>query len=433
MKKKYAIVGVGGRGIGMFAVPLIRDYSDVAELVGFCDINPIRMEVAQKRVGMEIPTYTDFDAMLKETAPDTVIVTSKDSTHHDYIIAALEQDKDVIVEKPMTIDEEKCRAILDAEKKSGRSVRVTFNYRFTPYVTKVKELLREGIVGDIYSVDFHWYLDTIHGADYYRRWHGRKCNSGGLLVHKATHHFDLVNWFLEEEPDTVFAMGTRNFYGDKGRAASNRCLECPEKETCNFYFDISASSNTKELYLDAEKADGYIRDGCIFAKDIDAEDTMAVMVRYNKGTQLSYTLGSYMPFEGWEMAINGSKGRLECGVAETYFQREAKNLRERTSLRKSLDPKAAAAGDLTPITADTIRFYPIFGGVEVINVDRVKGGHGGGDVRLRDMLFREGIPDPLDHLADSWQGAMSIMVGISANRSIATGLPVNVKEFLNVE
>ncbi len=429
-KKRYAIVGLGGRGIGMFAKPLVTEYADVAELVGFCDINPMRMEVGNRRIGKEVSCYTDFDKMLDETNPDTVIVTSKDCTHDKYIVRALERGRDVITEKPMTINDEKCRAILEAEKKSGKTLKVTFNYRFAPYSTKIKELVKSGILGDIYSVEFHWYLDTIHGADYYRRWHGKKENSGGLLVHKSTHHFDLVNWFIEEEPEKVFALGSRRFYGNNREAGNARCLGCAKKDTCEFYWDIAANKGTKELYLDAEKADGYIRDGCVFSPDINIEDTMSVLVKYDKGAQLSYTLSSHMPFEGWDMAINGSKGRLECGVAETYYERDARKLSERTSIRKSIDRRKAAEGDQSSVTTDTIRFYPMFGGVEVFNVDRVKGGHGGGDERLKDMLFRGGIPDPLDHLAGSWQGAMSIMIGVSANRSIATGLPVNLKELL---
>ena len=48
---------------------------------------------------------------------------------------------------------------------------------------------------------FEWALDTVHGADYFRRWHREKKNSGGLLVHKSSHHFDLVNWWLGDVPD----------------------------------------------------------------------------------------------------------------------------------------------------------------------------------------------------------------------------------------
>ena len=65
---------------------------------------------------------------------------------------------------------------------------MTFNYRYSPHRAKIWELLRAGEIGDITSVDFHWYLDTSHGADYFRRWHRLVECSGSLWVHKASHH-----------------------------------------------------------------------------------------------------------------------------------------------------------------------------------------------------------------------------------------------------
>lgn len=424
------LVGTGGRGIGMYARPIVKDYSDVAELTGLCDVNPRRMEVARSWIGRDIPSFTDFDEMLDKVPCDVVIVTSKDSTHHEYIIKALRRGKDVITEKPMTIDAEKCRAILAAERESKGHITVTFNYRFTPYTTRIKELLREGIVGDIYSVEFHWFLDTLHGADYYRRWHRRKENSGGLLVHKATHHFDIVNWWLEAEPKLVYARGKRRVYGSAGKFRGERCRTCSYTQECPFYFDLTSDERAKELYISAEHVDGYYRDSCVFAEEIDIEDTMALVVEYKNGIQMSYTLSSYMPFEGWRMAINGSKGRLELSVADAFYPTEAVNLKERASIRKSIDPFKAALGDMSPETSDLIRFYPTFGGVKTFEVKRALGGHGGGDERLRDMLFREGIPDPLGYMAGSWAGAMSILIGIAANESIATGRPVIIEDLL---
>ncbi len=78
---------------------------------------------------------------------------------------------------------------------------------------RIKELVREGAVGKILSVDFEYLLDTNHGAEYFRRWHRRMENSGGLLVHKSTHHFNLVNWWIEEEPEEIYANGNLRFYG----------------------------------------------------------------------------------------------------------------------------------------------------------------------------------------------------------------------------
>jgi predicted dehydrogenase len=304
MKKRYAFAGASGRAWHMYAKPLATELKDYADLVGIYDVNSVRAGIVSESCG-GIPVYRDFDQMLKEANPDAVIVTTVDRFHHEYIIKALEAGCDAITEKPMTIDDEKCRAILEAEKRTGKKVIVTFNYRFAPYVTRIKELLRQGAVGKILSIDFEWILDTRHGADYFRRWHRYMEKSGGLLVHKATHHFDLMNWWLEEDPQEVYAFGTRRFYGPTRENRGERCLNCQYKNSCEFYWDITANDFTRKFYYEAEKEDGYFRDRCVFADDIDIYDTMSVNVKYDQGALLSYSLIAHSPYEGWRAAING--------------------------------------------------------------------------------------------------------------------------------
>ena len=106
----------------------------------------------------------------------------------------------------MTTTPEKIARILEAERRTGRRVDVSFNYRFAPTAARIKELLLAGEIGEVLSVDFHWYLDTRHGADYFRRWHAYRDRSGSLFVHKATHHFDLLNWYLDSDPEAVSAF-----------------------------------------------------------------------------------------------------------------------------------------------------------------------------------------------------------------------------------
>jgi len=404
MKKRYALVGTGGRGVGMYARRIVEKYGAQAKLVAMCDVNPKRLKLANSIIKRHVPTYTNFDKMLREVKFDTLIVATKDSIHHEFIIKALETGHDAITEKPMTIDDEKCRAILKAEEESKGKVTVTFNYRYVPYVTRIKELLRKDIIGDIISVDFQWYLDTSHGADYFRRWHRRKENSGGLLVHKATHHFDLVNWFLDDDPEEVFAKGALRFYGHTREKRGERCLTCKYKKTCEFYFDIEKNQKIKRFYREAEGEDKYYRDRCVFSDEIDIEDTMSVCVTYKKGTFLTYSLNAFLPYEGWRMSLNGRKGRIE---AEEFHSFPGGIPEEKE-----------------------IRIFPLFKKSKIIKVPKATGGHGGGDERLRDMLFKEGIPDPLGHQAGSRGGAMSILIGIAGNRSITTKKLVKIKDLL---
>ncbi|HPU54830.1 MAG TPA: Gfo/Idh/MocA family oxidoreductase, partial [Verrucomicrobiota bacterium] len=329
-RKRYAIVGVGSRS-GMYRDAILRTYAQHCELVGFCDNNLGRLQLAQRRAreiaNVDVPIYiaNEFDRMVRERRPDVIIVTTKDSAHSDYIVRGMELGCDVMTEKPMTTDERKCRAILSTQRRTGRKCIVTFNYRYSPHRTQVKDLLMSGLIGDILSVDFHWLLDTVHGADYFRRWHSQKANSGGLMVHKATHHFDLVNWWLSAVPEMVFANGKREFYTPEmaRRMGLNshheRCHTCPEKEKCTFFMDIAANRNFRELYFENEKYDGYFRDQCVWRPDIDIEDTMNVIVKYNTGTTLSYSLNAFNGWEGYRIAFNGTKGRLEHGIQESVY------------------------------------------------------------------------------------------------------------------
>ena len=187
--------------------------------------------------------------MLKDLKPDCVIVTCPDAFHDDYIVRALDAGCDCITEKPLTTTPEKAQRIVDACKRNNRHVRVLFNYRYSPPRTQVKDLLMSGAIGDVLSVDFHWLLNTLHGADYFRRWHSQKEISGGLMIHKATHHFDLVNWWLGSEPEIVHGLrqarvlhaGDGQAHGAR-RATTSAASPAPRKRSAR---SISTSPRTR--------------------------------------------------------------------------------------------------------------------------------------------------------------------------------------------
>ena len=330
VKKRYAHVGLGIRST-MFTDAMVGDFEKHCDLVALCDINQGRMDLCNRRIrkknSQPVKTYKaeQFEQMIAEQKPDVVIVTTgPDVTHCHYICKAMELGCDVVTEKPMTVDEASCKKIIDTQKKTGRNIQVTFNYRYSPPRSQVKEMLMDGLIGNVLSVNFTWMLDTLHGADYFRRWHRRLENSGSLLVHKATHHFDLVNWWLDDHPEDVFCRASLRYYtpanadrmGLQGR--SERCLDCAIKDKCKFYLDI-AEGDYKDRYLDCETEDGYIRDKCVFSDEINIWDNMAVNVRYKGGPLLNYMLHAYSPYEGYRIAFNGTKGRLEHFCCENSY------------------------------------------------------------------------------------------------------------------
>ncbi len=424
-RKRYAIVGTGSRHY-MFKDAIEKTYAEHAELVGLCDSNRGRLELSRSRSATNgatpPPIYlaADFERMLSETKPDVVIVTTMDSTHDDYIVRAMEAGHDVITEKPMTTTAAKCQRILDAKKKTGRNLRVTFNYRYSPPRTQVKDILMSGEIGDILSVDFHWMLNTHHGADYFRRWHGEKKYSGGLMVHKATHHFDLVNWWLGAMPATVFATGKKEFYTPEMakrfglQSHHERCHTCPEKDKCGFYFSLADSPGLKSLYLDQEKHDGYFRDQCVWNPRIDIEDTMNVLVTYDNGVTLAYTLNAFNSWEGYTIVFNGTLGRIEHTIVEQVYVNGTDTVQG-----------GIAAGGITT------KVIPLRGEPRDIEPWTGTGGHGGGDKVMLDEIFLPNAPaDKYQRASDERGGAASILVGIAANRCFETGQPVKVADLV---
>jgi predicted dehydrogenase len=386
----------------MWGRGLLAGWGDRVELVGFCDSNRLRAERVREAIGVSAPISADFASLMAEQRPDLVIVCTRDCDHDRYVIAALDAGADVITEKPMTTTVEKCRRILDAERRSGRRIDVSFNYRYSPTAIRLKELLRSGVIGRVTSVDFHWYLDTRHGADYFRRWHAKADYSGSLFVHKSTHHFDLLNWYLESDPASVAAYGSLQRYGRNGTYRGVRCRGCTHAGTCPFYFDVAKDPLLLMLYEDPSGEDGYVRDACVFREDIDIYDTMTATIRYQSGVQVSYSVNCFMPIEGYHLAFNGTGGRIEIRQYEDQPWE-------------------------TP-PADEILVMPNFGAVEHIWVKQGEGGHFGGDDRLRDMLFRSDGTDPLGQRAGSRAGAVSVLCGLAAVESARTGRVVALEE-----
>jgi predicted dehydrogenase len=394
------------------------------ELVALCDANPSRLELSAARIpdryAVDVGLYDagEFDQMIAERRPDTIIVTTPDYLHDTYIVQALRAGCDVITEKPMTIDLARLKGIVDAQRETGRSVTVTFNYRYIPAHTQLKDILLSGAIGEITAVDFRWYLDRVHGADYFRRWHREKDKSGGLLVHKATHHFDLANWWVGSHPETITALGSRRFYVPRTAESlgltghGERCHSCSKSAQCPYRLDLEGDPELKALYLDAEYADGYVRDRCVFSSDISIDDTMQVQVGYANGVSMNYTLCAYSPWEGYEIVFYGTDGELNhrhVGVHGIFggTRHEADDSATTTVLhRHGEEPKQ-------------------------VDVWSGEGDHGGGDpVMLDELLNPAPSTDRYRRRSSHIDGAWSILTGIASNVSIERGQTVKIDELL---
>ena len=430
-KTRYALAGAGHRA-QMYVGAIIGEHRDRAELVAIVEPNPVRAEHYARMVtgaGAAAPRLaepSELEAVIREEHVDRVIVCARDDLHAELIVRSLEAGADVVVEKPLTIDAPSAARIEEAVARTGRKVVLTFNYRYSPRNSALRQVIQDGTIGEVTSIDFSWMLDTNHGADYFRRWHREKRNSGGLLVHKSSHHFDLVNWWIRSQPTRVYASGALRFYGAENARARGLGAR-PERGTHDggdpFELDLRTDERLKALYLDAEQHDGYRRDLDVFSEGITIEDNLALVVDYASGATLSYSLNAHSPWEGYRVAVNGTLGRAELEVVERGAVLTGEGLHPR------IDPSLPGGEGPTSLRPEGERLLvqKHWEAAYEVPIDGGAGGHGGDALLLSDVFEGPG-DDPLARPADWSDGIRSIAVGVAGNRSLETRLPVEVAD-----
>jgi len=432
--RRIAVVGTGHRA-GGFIQALATTFRNEAAIVGLCDSNPVRLEHYRSALSGEwqypravrMFAADSFEQMIRQTRPDTVLICTPDFLHADYVCRALEAGCDAIVEKPLAIDAAGCNRIIETSRRTGRDVRVAFNCRYLPTAGQVKRLLTQGVIGEVISGSLEYMIGAEHGATYFARWHSQKDRSGGLLVHKSSHHFDLMNWWIDAVPQSVFATGRRGFFG-----ADNQHKHGIASDV-NYYLDggasddpfqrVFANSETyREMYLRGAEHDGYRGDRSVWRdEDMDIEDAMAVNVRYRSGQIFTYTLNAFCPIAGFNVSFNGTKGRLELRTVIDAHVNATK-----TAHQALPDAEAISLDDSCVV-------YPLYGQPYSVPIPTAEGSHEGSDPLMMKQLFAHcSKPDDFGQRAGAEQGAASALVGIAANQSIAANRPVAIDELTGV-
>lgn len=429
MKRRYALCGCSVRASYMWIPPICETFADSTELVAMLDIDPLRFEVCKRANpnAKDVPCFMaeQFDQMLEETKPDVLLVVCKDCFHVDYIIRGLEKGLDIVTEKPMTTNWEDAIRVREAEQKSKGKVICTFNYRYNPQHQLLKELVMAGKVGRVTHVDLNWYVDIRHGSSYFNRWNRMRENSGGLSIHKASHHFDLINWWIgSPAPKTVHAMGALNHYGPNGpfnpsKKDGRHCSSCTERRQCAYVnrWETRASAtkavedHTKGLAVCDFTPSIYSPDMCIFDSEINIHDTFIANVAYENGVLLNYSANFSTPYEGYRLAINGTHGRIE---AEEW------------------GGSGSEAFSCPRINDVYVDYYPIFGSRERIAVKPGVGGHGGADSLIIEDVFLGADPDrKYDILANSKDGLYAVSIGDAIYKSIMTKQIIDLTDVVN--
>jgi len=422
-RTRYVLAGVGHRGLSFFAEPLRKDFYEYGELIGLFDISPARMEGVNRMWGTNLPAYTDFQAMLRELNPNVVMIATNDASHADYVVQTLEAGKRAICEKPLIVTAGQARRVLEtagltADRRPVASI-VTHNMRYEPAIRQLKEMIGSGTIGKVLHITYHENLDRHHGADYFRRWHRFKANSGGLLVQKGSHHFDVLNWLAGSRPRRVVARGGLHVYGKCGPFRGVRCTGCSFALQCKYFADLktwAGKGAELQLYAAAEGESDYFRDGCVFDERIDIEDHMDVLYDYENGIEITYSLTAFASIESWRVEVEGTGGRL---VFEQIYPTD-------------WPPGNYIVPGLEAFESRRLTLYSFSEDVQEIPTDHWQGDWQTERVTMLPELFARPLDAPLTECQATLEdGVWAVLVGIAANQSIDNNShPVDVRSLL---
>lgn len=310
MKKcRIAVIGVGQRGCHYAA--MLAAHPQV-ELAALCDSSPERLQTFAEELKLAgVPQFYKFDELLARCRFDAAVITVPDSAHCAAAVACCEHGKHIMLEKPMAPTAGECRKIIRAAVKNDTIIQIGFVLRNHPVFSRVIEIARGGVLGQILNIAAAENIGVMHGASYMRRWHRKVANSGGFLLAKCSHDIDIIATAAGGRVKRVAAFGSLDhFTSDKLRC--EYCSECPDK-ACRYRFGGEFLCMTPE-----EKAHPSRKkfDLCVYNSDKDIVDHEVAIMDFDNGVKAAFSLNLFAEVPKRTINICGTEGILYADTSE---------------------------------------------------------------------------------------------------------------------
>jgi len=198
-----AVIGAGA--ISPAHIQAYLEFPQQCKIVAVCDIYPEKAKQRIEEYKLQAEAYADYKELLSRGDIDLVSVCTPPYTHAETAVAFLNAGKHVIVEKPMASSLEECDAMNEAAERSGKTLSVVAQNRFTTPMMKLKRVLDTKLMGPIVhaQVDSYWW----RGHSYYDLWwRGTwEKEGGGCTLNHAVHHIDIFQW-MNGMPSEITAV-----------------------------------------------------------------------------------------------------------------------------------------------------------------------------------------------------------------------------------
>lgn len=376
-KMKVAILGLGSRGLEVYAKNLPK-FADKIQLTAVCDVIPERVEEARRLYHLKPENcfYSTEELFAADKKADAMFICTQDRDHVNHAVAALEKGYHLLLEKPVSPDEKECIRLLTAAQKYKRKVCVCHVLRYTPFYSKIKEMISEGMIGRVITIQAREDVGYYHQAHSFVRGNWRNSDTTSpMILAKCCHDMDLFVWLAGASCDRVSSFGSLNWFREENepKGAAIRCMDgCTAKADCPYDAEkiyildkktgVRAGNqwpaNMLVMHPDEESVRQALKEGpygrCVYHCDNNVADHQVVNLWMDNDVTVTFSMCAFSAECDRAIKVMGTLGELEGNMNgnKIYYTRFGETRREI---------------DLTKFTSDF-------------------SGHGGGDVRMLEQF-----------------------------------------------
>ncbi|RAG81317.1 gfo/Idh/MocA family oxidoreductase [Streptacidiphilus pinicola] len=408
------VVGAGDRGAGHARFAL--RHPGRARVVDVAEPRRIRRERFAAEHGLAPADAVDDWRVLatRGRVADAVLICTQDREHLEPALAFAAQGYHVMLEKPMALDEESCRAIVEAVERAGVILAVGHVLRYTPYTRALKALLDAGRIGEVVSVQHVEPVGFWHQAHSFVRGNWRRADeSTSMLMAKSCHDLDWLQHVVGEPPVRLSSFGRLSHFtaDNRPQGAADRCVDCTVRAACaydatrlyggqlergehHWPLTVVVDECTEQALDQALRTGPYGR--CVYACDNDVVDHQVVAMEFAGGATATFTMTGFTEMANRRTEIFGTRGEIRG---------DGRMLRVHDFLTGDTEIlDTALSGDMS-----------------------AAGGHGGGDEGLMEAFVSAvATGDPARVSSGPRESLLSHLTVLAAERARATGAVVEV-------
>lgn len=290
-------VGVGGIGLGSRLTWLLTDllnrHGEEVELKAICDEATPALDAAREKFGEHIPAFADYRELLAQPGIDWVMIGSRNFLHRDHCVAGFAAGKHVFCEKPLAVTIDQCEEIRNAHRAAGTLFATGFVLRYAPLYRKMHELVQNGAIGRIISIEANENLSADHGGFIMRNWRRHRTENGPHLLEKCSHDIDLINWMIGDLPRRVASFGGLNIFIPESKPVEDRLMkpgdDPPLFRSWTAWEDIDP-----------------------FLSEKDVEDNQVAILEYRNQVRVMFHTNCCTAFPQRRMLVCGLEGTIEA-------------------------------------------------------------------------------------------------------------------------